>query len=213
MKSLPQWERLRMLCTSELSEGWASLLYWHWCRANFLHSSPQSCRDTVMHWFSSCPITILVCLQSNLCSHFCMWFFVLGSIDHLYFWGFLRCLTESFPEFCSSSFLSIIQNQARFIKLWLITNRCGDTAAQKINDVNLNDKVIFIAECQRHAHNVTDSKRRLVFLKPQTVQLHVGWYLILCNGNIVQNLQIIFKCIHHEKVENLALFSKIINPS
>lgn len=67
---------------------------------------------------------------------------MLGPTDYLYFCGFLRCLTESFPEVCSSSFLSIIQNQARFIKLRLITNHCGDTAAQKINDVSLNDKVL-----------------------------------------------------------------------
>lgn len=63
----------------------------------------------------------------------------LGPINYLHFFG---CLTEFFAVLCSSSFLAMIQNQTRFIILWLITNHCGDTAAQKINDVNFNDKVI-----------------------------------------------------------------------
>ena len=54
---------------------------------------------------------------------------------------FFGCLTESFAMLCPSSLLSMIQT--RFIVLWLmITNHCGDAAAQKINDGNFNDKVI-----------------------------------------------------------------------
>lgn len=41
-----------------------------------------------------------------------------------------------------SFFLSMIQNRARFIILWLITNHCSDAVAQKINDVSFNNKVI-----------------------------------------------------------------------
>lgn len=37
---------------------------------------------------------------------------------------------------------SMNQNQMKFIILWLFTSHCGVVAAQKISDVNFNDKVI-----------------------------------------------------------------------
>lgn len=145
------WEYPRMGLTGVLREVWTSFLHWRWCWVTLLHRSPQSCANTVVHWFPPHPPPrppqTLYLLRKLQCSHF-----ILGSLRYLptswdqinYLSLVFGSLTESFAVLCSS-FLSTIQNQTRFIIPWLITNHCGDAAAQINDDVNFNDQVILIS--------------------------------------------------------------------